>query len=223
MAKEPFRTTLQTLYRQAGYNSLPELAQAADISSWHLYRLQRGLLNNIPTGVMVKLAIAMALPLDELITALSKSPVNLPQRPNNTVEHGNAQEITTLKREYERLENKLSNQEERLREKFQKQALEILEPWLLQWPTAAAAAQQNTQWPALKLLPLTLPLTNLLEQWQVEAIATVGERLAYDPHWHRFIGPGPAPTPGDTVKVRFVGYRWRHQLLYRAKVDWPGE
>jgi molecular chaperone GrpE (heat shock protein) len=89
---------------------------------------------------------------------------------------------------------------------------------LLQWPTAAAVAQKNPQWPAVKLLPLVRPLANLLKQWQVEAIASVGETLPYDPQWHQLLESELQVEPGTPVIVRYVGYRQGKHLLYRAKV-----
>jgi molecular chaperone GrpE (heat shock protein) len=93
----------------------------------------------------------------------------------------------------------------------------VLESWLVQWPTAAYAAQQNQQLPAVRLLPLVRPVEQLLQQWGVEAIASVGSELAYDPHLHQLM-EGTA-QPGELVRVRYTGYRIGEKLLYRAKVS----
>jgi molecular chaperone GrpE (heat shock protein) len=71
--------------------------------------------------------------------------------------------------------------------------------------------------PAVKLLPLVKPVTDLLKHWGVEAIASVGEIVPYDPQWHQLMER--SAEPGETVKIRYVGYRQGEKLLYRAKVS----
>jgi hypothetical protein len=170
---------------------------------------------------MVKLAIALNIPLDQLLVALG-SKETLPTQP---VEPDNSpstqQQLTILEKEYQRLQTQLTTQSVTLNSQFQQQALDILEPWLLQWPTAAAHAQQNPSFSAQKLLPLARPIAALLTQWQIEAIAAVGELVPYDPRWHEFMGEGPAPPESTLVVVRYVGYRRENTLLYRAKVSLP--
>ena len=111
----------------------------------------------------------------------------------------------------------MAQQRETLNEEFQQSSLQVLESWLLQWPTAAAAAKKKSQLPAVKLLPLLKPVENLLTQWGVEAIASVGEQIPYDPQWHQLM-EGDA-KPGDNVRVRYVGYKQGDKLLHRAKVS----
>jgi molecular chaperone GrpE (heat shock protein) len=69
----------------------------------------------------------------------------------------------------------------------------------------------------VRLLPLVRPVEQLLQQWGVEAIASVGSELAYDPHLHQLM-EGTA-QPGELVRVRYTGYRIGEKLLYRAKVS----
>ena len=92
-----------------------------------------------------------------------------------------------------------------------------MESWLLQWPTAAQKARENQHLAAVKLLPLLRPIEQLLQQWGVEAIAPVGAELPYEPQLHQLM-EGTA-QPGETVKVRYTGYRQADKLLYRAKVS----
>jgi hypothetical protein len=63
------------------------------------------------------------------------------------------------------------------------------------------------------------PLANLLQQWGVEAIASVGETVSYNPQWHQLMEG--SVEAGSTVIVRYVGYRQGEKLLYRARVS-PG-
>ena len=125
--------------------------------------------------------------------------------------------LITLQQEYQRLQQQLEQQRETLMQEFQQSSLQVLESWLVQWPTAAYAAQQNEQLPAVRLLPLIRPVESLLQQWGVEAIAPVGAEVPYDPQ-HQQLMSGSA-QPGDKVRVRYTGYRQGDKLLYRAKVS----
>jgi hypothetical protein len=104
-----------------------------------------------------------------------------------------------------------------LQQEFQQASLQILESWLVQYPTAAHAAQQNSDMPAIRLLPLMRPVEQLIKSWGVEAIAPVGSEHPYDPHLHQLM-EGTAEV-GDRVKIRYAGYRQGEKLLHRAKVS----
>ena len=82
--------------------------------------------------------------------------------------------------EYQRLQRQMEQQRETLMQAFHTESLQILESWLLQWPTAAYRAQQNPQLAAIKLLPLLHPIEQLMQQWGVEPIAqrTAGKSQA---------------------------------------------
>lgn len=57
-----------------------------------------------------------------------------------------------------------------------------------------------------------------MQEWGVEAIASVGSEIPYDPQWHQLMD-GTA-LPGELVRVRYTGYRLAdNKLLYRAKVS----
>lgn len=126
-------------------------------------------------------------------------------------------EKANLQQEYQRLQAEIEQQKETLLQEFQNSSLQQLESWLIQWPTAAVVAQKNPNLPAIKLLPLIKPVAGLLKQWGVEAIASVGEEIPYDPQSHQLL-EGHA-EPGEPVRVRYVGYRQGDKLLYRAKVS----
>jgi molecular chaperone GrpE (heat shock protein) len=122
-----------------------------------------------------------------------------------------------LQQEYQRLQQQLEERERSLTTEFQQNSLEILESWLIQWPTAATAAKGNAELPATRLLPLVKPVEKLIQQWGVETISSVGEEIAYDPQYHELM-EGSAVI-GETVKVRYVGYRQGDRLLHRVKVS----
>lgn len=109
-----------------------------------------------------------------------------------------------------------------LRRTIQRQALDTLESFLRFWPTAAYAAQQNPTAPAVKLLPLIKPVMTLLADWDVRAIAEVGDWVNFDPTLHQ---SSIADLPlGTAVRVSHQGYVWGNppRLLFRAQVV-PGQ
>jgi molecular chaperone GrpE (heat shock protein) len=119
--------------------------------------------------------------------------------------------------EFERLQEKLTQQRQELRAEFEQEILQQLESMLLQLPTAAYAAQKNPTMPARNLIPLLRPFDELLAVWDIKRIAQVGEQVSYDPHWHELMD-GEAEI-GSPAIVRYVGYTRHGKLLYRARVS----
>lgn len=103
------------------------------------------------------------------------------------------------------------------REQFQREGLEIIEPWLLQWPTVVSAIAQNPHLPAQRIIKLLNPLEKLLQSWGVERIEQVGAEIPYNPQEHQLLSGNTEPE--STVRVRYVGYRHGRKLLYRAQVE----
>jgi DNA-binding Xre family transcriptional regulator/molecular chaperone GrpE (heat shock protein) len=200
---------LQELMHKAGISSLKELSTIAGVSQLQLQRLQYGLLPKMHVEILLKIALALQVSVNELLTMFL--PESSPKKPDKSIT------LAAMEQEYQRLQQQMKKQEETLKQEFQQSSIQALESWLLQWPSAAAAAKKNSQLSAFKLLPLVKPVEQLLKQWGVEAIASVDEEVTYDPQWHQLI-EGTARS-GDLVKVRYVGYRQGEKLLYRAKVS----
>ena len=198
---------LQRLMQQAGFSSLRVLSQASGVSELDLIRLRRGLALQTRADTLVKISQALEISITELLATFAPGSVELPQ------ESGSA----AIAQEYDRLQTQMQQQRETLIQEFQQQTLQILESWMLQWPTAASKAQENPDLSAVKLLPLLRPIEQLLREWGVEAIGTVGASIRYDPQIHQLM-EGTA-QPGETVKVRYTGYRQGDKLLHRAKVS----
>ncbi len=210
-----FTHQLQNLMQRVGVSSFKALALSSGVSERQLMRLRRGEIQQMRVAVLLKLCRALQVTLTELVATFSE--VDLvgenftpPQEPNQS--YANA----SLLQEYQRLQVQLEQQRQELWQEFQQSSLQVLESWLLHWPTAAHRAQENPDLSAVKLLPLVRPIEKLLQQWGVEAIAPVGTELPYDPQQHQLL-EGTA-QPGDLVKVRNTGYRQGDKLLYRAMV-----
>jgi len=211
---QDYTHSLQGLMQGVGISSLKALAQTSGVSERQLMRLRRGEVLQMRVDVLLKLSQVLQVPLTELVATFSDLELDGENAPR-LMASGKAS--SDLKQEYQRLQRQLEQQRQALWQEFQQSSLQVLESWLLQWPTAAAASQQNPQLPAVRLLPLLRPMDVLLQQWGVEAIAPVGAELPYDPQQHQLL-EGTAQA-GDQVLVRYTGYRQGDKLLYRAKVS----
>ncbi|NJL61039.1 MAG: helix-turn-helix transcriptional regulator [Methylacidiphilales bacterium] len=208
-----FTPKLQKLIQQVGISSLKALSCVAGVSERQILRLRRGEVEQMRVEVLLQLSQVLQVSLSELITTFS--PQNsLSLLPN---QEGLSKRIADLEREYSLLQEQIAQQSEILQQQFQQESLQLLESFLVQFPTAAQRARENPQLPAVNILPLVQkPLEKLLQAWGVEVMEKVGDELAYEPQFHQLI-KGNA-QPGDKVKVQNVGYRQGDKLLYRVRV-----
>jgi molecular chaperone GrpE (heat shock protein) len=210
-----FTQKLQGLMQPVGISSFKALSRAANVSEYQLLRLRQGKLEQMRVDVLLKLSLVLQMPLSELVVTFSSR--ELLQDKTASIQEL-LQEIADLKKEYQRSQLQLEQQREILVQELQQSTLQLLEPLLLQWPTAAQKAQENPQLAAVKIVPLVQkPLEKLLQAWGVEAIAPVGAELSYNPQLHQLMEG--TPQPGETVKVRYTGYLQGEKLLHRAKVS----
>ncbi len=190
--------------RSSGVSTFKELSQKSGISEKQIRRLRQGQVGQMRLETLQKLSQALQVSITDLLATFLENEKTTP----NSV---------ALQREYQRLQSQLVQQREDLWQEFQQTSLQTLEPWLLQWSAAAYAAQQNPQLSAAKLLPLMRPIEQLLQQWGIEAIETVGSEIPYDPQRHQLMS-GTAES-GALVRVRYVGYQQHDRLLHRVKVS----
>jgi transcriptional regulator with XRE-family HTH domain len=209
---------LQALMGAIGILTYAELCQRTGVTEKVIRRLRLGAIGQMQVRTLAKIAQGLQISAPELLAQFSEpgfeaagfedqgfNPAPLPER-----------------LEYDRLQQQLATQREALLEEFQQTTLQTIESWMLQWPTAAHAAQQNPTAPAVKLLPLVRPVENLLTQWGIVPIGIVGETIGFSPQRHQVIGampPGSDLRAGDPVRVRYVGYCQGDRLLHRAKVS----
>jgi molecular chaperone GrpE (heat shock protein) len=199
---------LEQLMARIDCKNLAELSQLSGLSSWQLQRVRHGLISKLSSESLVKLANALQLPVSDLLAHFQFSTIQI---------QDTSGELKILEQEYQNLQQKLTTQKEELTQEFQRQSIEAIESWLIQWPTAEAVARKNPNLAAVKILSLMKPIMQLLQRWGVEPIHSVGDHLGYDPQIHQLIdGEAEIGTP---VLVRYVGYRHGEKLLYRAKVS----
>ncbi|MEM1391839.1 MAG: helix-turn-helix transcriptional regulator [Cyanobacteria bacterium P01_H01_bin.150] len=213
--KIDFTKKLLELMQQKDISSFKALSKVAGVSEYQIQRLRKGEIQQMRLEFLVQLSQALQIDLGELINDFSQK--NLIKKPAST-QQSSSQQTTDLKKEYERLQKQLENQEQLLFSQFQQSSLQILESLLIQFPTAAQKARENRQLPAANIIPLIeKPITRLLQEWGIEAISEVGTELAYEPEIHQLIEG--SIKPNEKVKIRYTGYRQGDKLLYRAKVS----
>ncbi|NJR72657.1 MAG: nucleotide exchange factor GrpE [Scytonema sp. CRU_2_7] len=218
MSDIDFTSQLHDLMQRVGISSFKALSRSAGVSERQLLRLRRLGAEQMRVEILLKLAQALQLSLNELIAVFSQEELVKSQETPTKESQQLLQHVAELKKEYERSQQQIQQQRQVLLQEFQQSSLQLLESLLLQFPTAAHKARENPQLPAVNILPLVQkPLEKLLQQWGVEAIAPVGAELPYDPQLHQLI-EGSSQI-GELVKVRYTGYRQDGKLLYRAKVS----
>ncbi|MEM9452404.1 MAG: helix-turn-helix domain-containing protein [Cyanobacteria bacterium P01_E01_bin.6] len=234
MEKRPVDNTdtLRSLMNAAGVSSFRELSRTADVSLWQIQQLRHGPIEQMRLAPLTKLSQALQLSLHEFISAFSNSApdsgghsqphtkISSPESIQNSgIDDSSSPnpQYAALQSEYARLQQQSNHQRDQVIGEQVQAALTMLESWMVQWPTAAKAAQNNDTIPASRLIPLVRPIENLLASWGVTAIAAVGDELPYDPTQHQLMS-GTAQS-GDPVRVRYIGYRHHDKLLHRAKVS----
>ena len=202
---------LRQLMTDCDIDTFKALSLRSQVSLGAIKRLQQGHILTMQVQTVRKIAEVLQISVDDLVRSLTTESIPIP-KPNAS--------NSELQQEYDRLAQKLKHQERNLRETFQHEALQTLEPWLIQWSAAAHAAQTNPQLMASKLLPLLSPIDRLLIEWGVSPIGSIGEEYDYDPALHH--GMNGDFQVGDRIRIRFLGYRYQNStgnhVLHRAKV-----
>lgn len=182
-----YTPALKKLMVAVKISNFKQLSQQAGVSEKQILHLRRGKIKQMRLEVLLALASTLSISLEELVQQFSPETISL------------------------------SRKEQSSREKFERESLEILESWLLQWPTAVSAIAQNPDLPAQRVIKLLNPVEKLIQSWGVSQIGQVGEEVPYNPQKHQLLSGNV--TAGETVRVRYVGYQKGNKLLYRAKVE----
>ena len=209
---EQNQATLQKLMARVDIADSEELSKQAQVSGLQIKRLEYGLIHKLTVENLLKLANSLQLSPEGLLTQFdsqSSESLSTLVEPDQTTQN--------WQQEYQQLQTRLEQQAASLETQFQQQSINVIESWLIQWPTAIAAIAKNPDLPAERLIPLVRPVKELVEQWGLTPISEVGTEIPYDPQQHELMS-GDA-EPGTTVKVRYVGYQQQDKLLYKAKVS----
>lgn len=127
--------------------------------------------------------------------------------------------VERLRSEYAALEDRSRQASQALGREQRMQLFQQLRPLLVQLPTLAAALEQGAEVPAQSVIDVLGPLGELADDLGLERIGQAGEVVGYEPTRHQVVGAGgPAPGPGDRVRVRYVGYLMDGDVVCKAEV-----
>ncbi|MFP4255080.1 MAG: nucleotide exchange factor GrpE [Halothece sp.] len=126
-------------------------------------------------------------------------------------------ETEALRLECNRLRQQLAQQQETLNQEFQEATFDQLQFLLTQFPSARKMAEAKPELPAKNFSALFTPLENLLEEWEITPIGKVWEEVEFNPQYHQ--ADSEEIETGESVYVRFVGYRKGDKILVPAKVS----
>jgi DNA-binding Xre family transcriptional regulator len=207
-----FEQALKEQMHHVGIPSFRELAKQAQVSLWQVQQLRQNRVAEMRFGILLSLSQALGLTLNELLSFCENPPLSEMKPGLET-----PSELEILKQEYGHLQTQLQQQRQSLMQEFQRSSLDILEPWLRNWPKVVYTVNHiKTDLLAANILPLLAPLEELLAAWGVEEIGAINDRVPYDPRWHQLV-EGHV-QPGDLVQVNRSGYRQGEVLLHRAEV-----
>jgi DNA-binding Xre family transcriptional regulator len=198
---------LQELMQKVGINSFRALCQQTGTSAHTIRKLRSNELDTLRWQTLVKISSVLQISINELINIFG----------NRSISESKDRSLEMLQQEYQHLQQQLAQQRETLQAEFQYQSLQTLESFLTYFPAAKYAAKNNPDFLASKIFPLLQSIDRLIQQWNVTIIGEIGSTIAYDPRWHQLI-EGTA-NPDQLVTVRYVGYRQREKLIFRAKVS----
>jgi molecular chaperone GrpE (heat shock protein) len=203
---------LRHLMNLAGITSFQSLSDRTGMSRRAIDTLRKGNAATLKYTDLAKLAEVLQIEVNELIAKFISEP-------NNS--EASISEVSSLREEYQRLQQKFEQQNQELRSQFERETIHQLESLLLQLPSAAYAAQQNPNMLAKNILPLLHPLDALLQKWGITVIGSVGAEVAYNPQRHQLMEGSDELEEGAMAIVRYVGYMQGEKLLYRARVSIP--
>jgi molecular chaperone GrpE (heat shock protein) len=147
----------------------------------------------------------------------SKSKFTSNQETPSIIHPTESDQVRSLQQQCLQLRHELQQQQTQLITDWQTSTFEQLQSLLTSYPTARKMAETKTDLPAKNLVALFTPLENLLETWHIELIGSPWEAVPYDPQLHQ---PDTDDlTVGESVYIRFVGYRQGHRILCPAKVS----
>lgn len=125
--------------------------------------------------------------------------------------------ITELQQQCQRLREELESQNTQKASDFSNSTFEQLQTLLTNYPSACKMAQATPDLPARNLVALFTPLENLLKNWGIEAIGSPWQFVSYDPQIHQ--PDADTIAIGESVYIRFIGYRQGERILCPAKVS----
>ncbi|WP_069789480.1 helix-turn-helix domain-containing protein [Cyanobacterium sp. IPPAS B-1200] len=190
-------TTLSKLIQDAKFSHYLDFSRKTGISELTLHRIDCGLIDQIPLKYIKTIARELNLSLEDFLNHID----------------GKFSDSSTTQTST----NGDDNLRVQITQEVQQGVMDTLESLLLQLPTLVKVVEKKPDLPASRLIPLLKPLNNLLSGWDIKAIAPVGAIVKYDPQQHELMATTQEKV--EKVEIRYVGYRQKDKLLYRAKVS----
>lgn len=186
--------------------SLPDwaaLQRSTDLPSTTIDHLRQGDLSSLSLRDLLECADALSWSLDEILEQFGLSQAR--------------QEIRALRQEGLRLREALQQQQATLKEEFLQATFQDLQSLLVNYPSLQKMVVAKPDLPAKNLVALLTGLDNWSQRWHLQTIGSAWIAVSFDPQLHQPDDPDIAM--GETVYVRFVGYRINDRILCPAKVS----
>lgn len=219
-----FTPQLRRQMQVVGITSFAALGRLAGVSRGQIRRLRQGRAGEMPLAVLVCLSRSLQMSFSTFLEMFTPPAMQVDWSGDEGVSQsetvvGLVTRLAAYEREYGILQAQLAQQQRSLVTQFQRDSLDILEPWLRSWPRAEVAVANKPDLPAKNLLKLANPIKQLLHHWGVMEIGPIGAIVPFDPQLHQV--QGSTVQPGESVEVVSVGYRQGDRLLWRAEVKLP--
>jgi molecular chaperone GrpE (heat shock protein) len=125
--------------------------------------------------------------------------------------------IVELNQQCQRLREELKTQTTQTQTDAIAGGFEQIQTLLTQYPSVKKMVESQPDLPARNLVALLTSLENLVKFWEFESIGKPWESVAFDPQLHQ--GDVGDLQVGESVYVRFVGYKKDDRILIPAKVS----
>lgn len=126
-------------------------------------------------------------------------------------------EVAQLQQQCRRLRTEAQHQAEITTQEVIASSFGVIQTLFMNFPTARMMVNEKPTLPARNFMSLFLPLEKLLKKWGYEPIGTAWEQVEFDPTLHQ--ADDSTLDAGESVYVRFVGYRNGDRVVCPAKVS----
>lgn len=126
-------------------------------------------------------------------------------------------QVAALKQQCLRLRSSLEQQATQVQQDTRVAAFGQVQALLTQYPTVRRMVEGKPDLPAHNVVAMFTTLDNLIQSWGYQAIGSPWESVAYDPQLHQ--ADSSDLQPGESIYIRFVGYRQGNRILVPAKVS----
>jgi molecular chaperone GrpE (heat shock protein) len=127
------------------------------------------------------------------------------------------QEIAELTQQCQRLREELKTEATQAQTDAIAGGFDRIQTLLTQYPSVRKMVESQPDLPARNIVALLTSLENLVKFWECESIGKPWEAVEFDPQLHQ--GDIGDISAGESVYVRFIGYKKGDRILIPAKVS----